>query len=581
MRDRFSNFDPEISDSAINKNWESLQTKLSVKDASILKSSSVSLKTIAIGVVILSGVVLSAYFFAKSYNNSTNITAQKTSVSNENKNRLKLKTYTINNTNADEPDLIKKETPIEELVTQKEKSEAFTLSLNSKSGIASTTAEKGVTQKTGKEEVKKETTTTFEKIDKIAPTTPATSITKKNESGVEKVNETKSVEEAKKVLPVESKESTYEKSLTNNNGALKTNKSTTNIVNTVAQVDSNLTESILPNIAQNASSTSSNEVLNSAVTKNDKENTVENSNTGTTNPTRYASDTITKTEADVNATNANQKPLDAIVYPGKLFFELFGGYNLNQNKIDSDLITTKSNTSGYTFGVAIAYRIISRIAIQGVFVFSKNKLEVENNKTENITTNIIQSIGDSLIQVDSLSVIKRSTLFSKFANSNLFNYRTTFLNSYSYGIGLSYSLLETNKFLVDVSLSYNLKVTKWGLEKTSRYSESISSFEQSIVQNTLSFTPATYNPLPGQQIVTIDGPAPTSNKIETTKNLTSYSSVIAPSVTFGYNLTNSISLILKPTYFISVSKNKINLDDSPTNLSQSSLFVNFGVRLKF
>ena len=55
---------------------------------------------------------------------------------------------------------------------------------------------------------------------------------------------------------------------------------------------------------------------------------------------------------------------------------------------------------------------------------------------------------------------------------------------------------------------------------------------------------------------------------------------VLANLTFGYNVTKKVALIVKPSYYFDLTKDKVNITDLLLRINQNNLFIHFGVRIK-
>ena len=260
---------------------------------------------------------------------------------------------------------------------------------------------------------------------------------------------------------------------------------------------------------------------------------------------------------------------DAKPSQNKLSYELFLGANLAQNKISTTLNSQDSslnnNKLGFSIGGALNYKLNRKLYITGQFMFAENKITIEKSKTERIDigyqTHVVFTPTNSAYSVDTTK---------KYFNYD-HHYSLKSLYCYNYSLGLGYQILNKKKLFLDGSILMNLKLSKYNIEKTSHLNPDTISYYSSVYPTMDTTSKTNYNN-------NAKASAP-----EVFNSVINYSNVhfgVLANLTLGYNVTEKVALIIKPSYYFDITRDKINISELLLKINQNNLFIHFGVRIK-
>ena len=260
---------------------------------------------------------------------------------------------------------------------------------------------------------------------------------------------------------------------------------------------------------------------------------------------------------------------DAKPSKNKMSYELFLGANLAQNNISTTLnaqdSSLKNNTLGFSIGGALNYKLNRKLYVTGQFMFTENKIAIEKSKTERIDigyqTNVTFIPANSGYSVDSTK---------RYFNYN-HHYSLKSLYCYNYSLGLGYQILNKEKLFLDGSVLMNLKLSKYNLEKISHLNP-----------DTISYYSGAYPTMDTTSKISYNNNAK-AGAPEVFNSVINYSNIhigVLANLTFGYNITKKVALIVKPSYYFDLTKDKVNITDLLLRINQNNLFIHFGVRIK-
>lgn len=585
LKDRFSNFEPEIDESSINLNWQKFKEKLPlVADAKSKKADFFKWSFLLLFAGIISTALIIFYFtnsqkptdyltteahqFTKSQNpsNYSETETHQSPIPNLNKNNdsnvttISDRTNSLNSSNTNNE---KKSSP---LATKP----IFTEPVNETNNVV----------------INSQKETAAKGQSSLNPSDNKTSAVQKSTIIKKKKNSLNSIATNKS-------NSEY----TNINVPHKQSTNTTINIATSKSINKSATNNSESSTINSTPKQSTNTTINSDIGNSNDESTTTNLNSHPTHNNELIKESFNSSNHNLaNDLYPNDKiePIHRFILPkdthsidistsiiqvkeeddakpskNKLSYELFLGANLAQNKIATTLnsqdSSLKNNKLGFSIGGALNYKLNRKLYVTGQFMFSENKITIEKNKTERIDigyqTNVAFIPANSGYSVDSTK---------KYFNYN-HHYSLKSLYCYNYSLGLGYQILNKKKLFLDGSILMNLKVSKYNLEKTSHLNPDTISYYSGVYPTMDTISKTNYN-----NNARAGGP-------EIFNSVINYSNIhigVLANLTFGYNITKKVALIIKPSYYFDITRDKVNISDLLIRINQNNLFIHFGVRIK-
>lgn len=251
--------------------------------------------------------------------------------------------------------------------------------------------------------------------------------------------------------------------------------------------------------------------------------------------------------------------------------DVFFGVNHAQTKtsviLNSSDSTFKTSNIGFSIGTALNYKFNKKLVVTGQIIINDNKLRFEKENETRIDIGIIKnSVFDTLA-----SSYQIDTSY-KYFNYN-HHYSLKSYVSFNFALGLTYLFINKGKYFLDASLLFNVKQSKYNLEKISHLNA-----------DTVFYTSNSFYQATDSQAYSYNNNNPSANAPELHyefKNQSIINYGVMPSLTFGYNVNKRLSIIIKPSYYINLTKNDINLDDLIYKINQNNLFIHFGIKRRF
>jgi hypothetical protein len=246
------------------------------------------------------------------------------------------------------------------------------------------------------------------------------------------------------------------------------------------------------------------------------------------------------------------------VAPLKLGFEIFGGPSRSSNYINDggDVGTTlKQNINTYDLGFAFLYKFRKRWSIMVNAVYNQYNLNYQwktygNKMISQGTVFTTSQVAPGFVKDTMITYVPVSFVSQLQSKSNYF-----------INLGIGYSLIEKNRLFLDVYAQFGLRFTRYTLTKNN----------YTVAGDTARFVKRGNTILADQVNESEEGQS---------KSYGTRSFGLNTTCVLGYRLNNYLSVIIRPSYFLQMSSDKIGTDTKHFILSQNNLFLNAGIRVK-
>lgn len=538
MKDRFSDFEPEIDENTIDQNWQKLKGKLPKEDGNSKKGFLYF--SIALTLFILGSVIV-YYFHLTNQNQSSDKLISNNTSTKQSINSISIDTLEISN-------------PTKTL----DKTKSNTNNINH-------TQTSIITKENNK--ITKSNTSTFnysapaEKIKSSIIDTKSTRNKVKNE---QLTNNTTSGSDKSGILLDQSNENSVKNNHFKKNQNLQHDQSK-NKVNNSQLKSLEFTQS---DYLKDSSDYIQKEIINS-------NSTVLLNNDFTIIYLPIIEYYLLPIDTHIHElkepfailTNTDNATTDSIK-KNKFSYELFTGTNWTQSKISSSLnnenTDLKNSKLEYSFGGALNYNLSPKIMVQGQFTFNQNII----NFDKNITEKVLVSNQTRVIYNPSDSANYKDTLVKYFNYNHHYNLKSMYC--YNFGLGFGYTLLKKKKLFIDASVLVNLKLSKYNSERISYLETDTNQYISNsyVTNDTINYGNTVNIAYTAKEI---------SNSV---KNSSVFSMGIMPGITLGYKINDKVALIIRPSYYIDLTNGKTNIDDLKMRITQNNLFIHFGIKLK-
>ncbi len=252
----------------------------------------------------------------------------------------------------------------------------------------------------------------------------------------------------------------------------------------------------------------------------------------------------------------------------KLSLEILMGSAFSKNSIlykhDEILTTNKTSIIGLSGSIGLNWQLSSKGTIHGQYIFNNNKFSSINEETNRIelykyTSNYFSTPDSSFVT----DTITKHLNYEK-------TYKLQSIVSHQFALGYSYRVIDFKKTFIEASVMFNVKQSKYNYERNTQLSDTINySSPITISNDTIPFTISTSYPSTDEK-----------ETLYSVKNYSSLSAGLLPALTFGCRISNKTDLILRGLYYIDLLDNKIHNQDLIMKIKQNTLFLHFGIRIK-
>lgn len=534
LKNRFDNFEPEVDETVIDKNWQVLSQHLSSDKATKRKFGfwfSISLIAVLLGV----SAIIATYSLYNTNNSSSNSSAAAYQES-------KTEYTNLQNTNNN---------PSENEISNNTQTNIHSENSSSTKNAEVITTHSNSTDILKNSDSKKPSQQTVDNINIVAKTA-------KNSREVTSKSNLQNLSFSKKSNPINTKSTC----ISSNNQLLD---------NTLKDL-TNKSEEETEN--ENSVATKNNNVLNPALTSiQDEAKNIENNFMLLSSIPIFFYDSIANHDiyASLNIISAdNQTDNPAEIKHQKISIDIMGGAAFNQNKMTQNLNTTviglNSKNLNFSGGIGINYHISDKLTASIDYNYASNKMShsTADDKIIEVAkyTSNYQNISDSSYQKD---VIEKQLNYKQ-------SYSLSSNQSHLIGLGLSYNIINNSKWIIAPGISLHAKINRFSYSKQAALNTNdtinISFLNQPSTDSTTYSSLVTY---PTADYKSID---------YTVKNDFKTSLGVSPSLMLGYNINNKIQTFIKASYYYDLKPNKITNNELEYKIKQNILFAHFGIRIK-
>ena len=250
--------------------------------------------------------------------------------------------------------------------------------------------------------------------------------------------------------------------------------------------------------------------------------------------------------------------------------DISGGTALNQNtitqKFSGNSAVLNSKNINFSAGIGFNYHVSKKITTSIDYNYVSNNFNNSLTDNKNIGFNRYErnykNVGDTTFKKD---VIEKQFRYNQ-------SYNLASNQSHLIGLGLSYNLFNQSKWNIIPGITVHLKVNRFEYSKQALLNTKDTIIISSVNQpssDTSSYT--TFNSYSTADYSVIDFKV--KNDFKTSIGIT-------PNVMFSYSINNRLNLFIKTSYYLDLSSNKIINNELENRIKQNILFAHFGVRLR-
>ena len=563
LKDRFSNFEPDIDDSVIEKKWQNLN-KIIITDNQSSKKNRF-LTPLFFGML----MIIPMIFILNYYLNTNDLI--KVTTKQSIRNTQNQSSQNINNT------------PIINTESSNNKNIVLANTYNSKQIISNTTKKNQSNNQLDLDHINNSKTYLKNTTNSNKQTTNSNRI-ETNNSSHNNIQEVGTKYNITKPLRISGNvtNNKLENSNTENKTVSNKQSNNNNILESKSTIHNNTKENYTKNNITEASVSNSkknNPIQQSYASNSSKINTNEQD--------EFIIENINSIKiSDLNFSTNNKEIINAEIIPlnsifndsnsnskvSKFSIDISAGMCVNQNKLTQSFASEKTNLKvtsiGYSGSLGINYKLNKSLFLLGEYNYAKN--QYNNLITNDKAITVADYVSNYTVTTSSSSVAyQKDEIQKQFIYKQ--NYTTISKQNHTIGLGIGSRIISANKLYLEASIIGNLKISNYNYTKSASLNSdtlyvsniNLPSNDSIIHQYNTTYSTTDYGKINFQVL--------NENKINfgiTTKLI------------LGYKISTKTDVFLRASYNIDLNENTVTNDELITKIKQNILLIHFGLRFK-